>query len=399
MVYLIPALKREFLMSLNWLATRICLVMIILIASLSGAPVLAQGAATVRVDPSASSVQVNDTASIAIKVDNIANLTAFELHLSFDPAVLEVTGMTNGGFVAADFTAQNKFDNAAGTIDYAIAQMNRTPAQGNGTLLNIVFRAKGAGSTTVTTRATQAAPDGLLFADQNGIAIQVSWVPGNINVGVGTPTNTDTPPTTAVPTTVVPTTPGPTTPAPTTPVSTTSVPTTPVSTTPVPTTPSPTITPTPGTLGTHVVRWGEWVYCIARAYRVSPWAIIQTNHLWWPYIIFSNQKLIIPNVPWTNIPTGPVCKAQFTVSASTPTPTPTSAATPTPTATLTTSTATPTPTSTVPPSTCRATYVVRSGDTLYGIAMRYGTTYTELARVNGISNPRLIYAGQRLCIP
>ena len=392
MVYLIPALKREFLMSLNWLATRICLVMIILIASLSGAPVLAQGAATVRVDPSASSVQVNDTASIAIKVDNIANLTAFELHLSFDPAVLEVTGMTNGGFVAADFTAQNKFDNAAGTIDYAIAQMNRTPAQGNGTLLNIVFRAKGAGSTTVTTRATPAAPDGLLFADQNGIAIQVSWVPGNINVGVGTPTNTGMPPpTTAVPTTVVPTTPVSTTPAPTTPVSTTSVPTT-----PVPTTPSPTITPTPGTLGTHVVRWGEWVYCIARAYRVSPWAIIQTNHLWWPYIIFSNQKLIIPNVPWTNMTAGRVCQAQFSTSTPTPTPTPVST---TPVATITPPTATPISATTAPPAACRAIYVVRSGDTLYGIAMRYGTTYTELARVNGISNPRLIYSGQRLCIP
>jgi LysM repeat protein len=396
MVYLITALKREFLMSLNWLATRICLVMIILIASLSGAPVLAQGAATVRVDPSASSVQVNDTASIAIKVDNIANLTAFELHLSFDPAVLEVTSMTNGGFVAADFTAQNKFDNAAGTIDYAIAQMNRAPAQGNGTLLNIVFHAKGAGSTTVTTRATQAAPDGLLFADQNGIAIPVSWVPGNINVGVGTPTNTDTPPTTAVPTTVVPTTPGPTTPVPTTPVSTTSVPTTPVSTTPVPITPSPTITPTPGTLGTHVVRWGEWVYCIARAYRVSPWAIIQTNHLWWPYIIFSNQKLIIPNVPWTNMTAGRVCQAQFSTSTPTPTPTPVST---TPVATITPPTATPIPAATATPAACRATYVVRRGDTLYGIALRYGTTYTELARVNGISNPRLIYSGQRLCIP
>ena len=382
-------------MSLNWLATRICLVMIILIASLSGAPVLAQGAATVRVDPSASSVQVNDTASIAIKVDNIANLTAFELHLSFDPAVLEVTGMTNGGFVAADFTAQNKFDNAAGTIDYAIAQMNRTPAQGNGTLLNIVFRAKGAGSTTVTTRATQAAPDGLLFADQNGISIQVSWVPGNINVVPVNITPTYTPTPTATTNT------SPTTPVSGTPTATQTPTNTPTGSSAT-STPTAAQTPTSsGTLGTHVVRWGEWLYCIGRAYKVSPWAIAQANHLWWPHLIFPNQKLTIPNVPWTNIPTGPVCKAQFTVSASTPTPTPTSAATPTATqtATLTTSTATPTPTSTVPPSTCRATYVVRPGDTLYRIALRFGTSYTEIAQVNGISNPRLIYPGQQLCIP
>jgi cohesin domain-containing protein len=162
-------------MSLNWLATRICLVMIILVASLSGSPALAQGAAAVRVDPSTSSVQVNDTVSICIKVDNIANLTAFELHLSFNPAVVEVTSLTNGGFVAADFTAQNIFDNTAGTIDYAIAQLNRPPVQGSGTLLCISSRAKAVGGSQVTTRATPAAPDGFILSDQNGMAIPASW--------------------------------------------------------------------------------------------------------------------------------------------------------------------------------------------------------------------------------
>ena len=393
MVYLITALKREFLMSLNWLATRICLVMIILIASLSGAPVLAQGAATVRVDPSTSSVHVNDTVNICIKIDDGVNLTAFEIHLSFDPNVLEVISLTNGGFIAADFTAQNTFDNTTGTIDYAIAQMNRPPAQGSGTLLCIVFRAKANGSSSVTTRATPAAPDGLLFADQNGIAIQVSWVPGNINVVPVNITPTYTPTAT--------TNTSPTTPVSGTPTATQTPTNTPTGSSAT-STPTATQTPTSsGTLGTHVVRWGEWLYCIGRAYKVSPWAIAQANHLWWPHLIFPNQKLTIPNVPWTNIPTGPVCKAQFTVSASTPTPTPTSAATPTATqtATPTALVATPTPTNTVPPSICRATYVVRPGDTLYRIALRFGTSYTEIAQVNGISNPRLIYPGQQLCIP
>lgn len=39
-------------------------------------------------------------------------------------------------------------------------------------------------------------------------------------------------------------------------------------------------------------------------------------------------------------------------------------------------------------------YVVKSGDTLSGIAARYGTTYQELARKNEIANPNLIYPGQ-----
>lgn len=40
------------------------------------------------------------------------------------------------------------------------------------------------------------------------------------------------------------------------------------------------------------------------------------------------------------------------------------------------------------------TYTVQAGDTLSGIASRFGTTYQELARINNISNPNLIYVGQ-----
>lgn len=41
-------------------------------------------------------------------------------------------------------------------------------------------------------------------------------------------------------------------------------------------------------------------------------------------------------------------------------------------------------------------YTVRKGDTLSGIASRYGTTYQHLAEINGIKNANLIYAGQRI---
>lgn len=40
------------------------------------------------------------------------------------------------------------------------------------------------------------------------------------------------------------------------------------------------------------------------------------------------------------------------------------------------------------------TYTVKKGDTLSEIAMKYGTTYQELARINNIANPDLIYVGQ-----
>lgn len=41
-------------------------------------------------------------------------------------------------------------------------------------------------------------------------------------------------------------------------------------------------------------------------------------------------------------------------------------------------------------------YTVVWGDTLWDIARKYGTTYQELARINNIPNPNLIYVGQRI---
>lgn len=41
-------------------------------------------------------------------------------------------------------------------------------------------------------------------------------------------------------------------------------------------------------------------------------------------------------------------------------------------------------------------YTVKSGDTLSGIASKYGTTYQKLASLNGISNPNKIYVGQKI---
>lgn len=41
-------------------------------------------------------------------------------------------------------------------------------------------------------------------------------------------------------------------------------------------------------------------------------------------------------------------------------------------------------------------YVVQSGDTLTGIAAELGTTTAALAQANGIEDPDLLYAGQRL---
>lgn len=50
------------------------------------------------------------------------------------------------------------------------------------------------------------------------------------------------------------------------------------------------------------------------------------------------------------------------------------------------------------PSNNSATYTVQSGDTLSGIAAKFGTTYQKIAADNGIANPNIIHPGQVLRI-
>lgn len=50
------------------------------------------------------------------------------------------------------------------------------------------------------------------------------------------------------------------------------------------------------------------------------------------------------------------------------------------------------------PSESYQTYTVQSGDTLSGIASRFGTTYQKIAADNGIANPNIIHPGQVLKI-
>jgi hypothetical protein len=71
--------------------------------------------------------------------------------------------------------------------------------------------------------------------------------------------------------------------------------------------------PAPGflALGTHTVKQGEGLQCIGRGYKVDPYAIAAENAIPSPYAVYPGQVLIIPPVPWYNIPAGDVCALQF----------------------------------------------------------------------------------------
>ncbi|HSD82674.1 MAG TPA: LysM domain-containing protein, partial [Anaerolineae bacterium] len=163
-------------------------------------------------------------------------------------------------------------------------------------------------------------------------------------------------------------------------------------------TPQPAATPTftpptlPPPVYTIIAYWtvqpGQTLYCIGRYYRVSPWAIASANRIPWPYYLYPGQVIAIPNVPWYNVPPGPVCYPGVPNVTPTPpgiyTPTPPPAITPTPPA----------------PPACRYHHLVQWGQTLSGIAWYYGTTIQAIMYANPrIINPNLIYAGSTLCIP
>jgi len=111
--------------------------------------------------------------------------------------------------------------------------------------------------------------------------------------------------------------------------------------------------PTAGSVGTtasgayHTVRWGDSVYTIAAHYGVSADALAGANGISNPNLIYAGQRLQIPQRG----------------------------------------------------SVAGRTHVVQRGETLAGVALRYGVTISALARANGLPNPNLLYVGQRLHIP
>ncbi len=50
-------------------------------------------------------------------------------------------------------------------------------------------------------------------------------------------------------------------------------------------------------------------------------------------------------------------------------------------------------------SACADHYNVQGGDTLYKIGVRFGVYWPDIASINGIGYPYIIYVGQNLCIP
>ncbi len=133
-------------------------------------------APTVTLGNGVLEVPVGQTAPLPISVKDVQDLYGVEIHLRFDPALVQVADADSstdgvqillGDFLSADFVAQNRADNQGGTIDFAVTQLNPSePKSGSGTLCTIQFQGVGAGQTgqlnvvdkTLTTRDGEVIP-------------------------------------------------------------------------------------------------------------------------------------------------------------------------------------------------------------------------------------------------
>ncbi len=115
--------------------------------------------------------------------------------------------------------------------------------------------------------------------------------------------------------------------------------------------------PPPATCSpTYTVQRGDWFYALARRFGISVSALMAANPNINPNVVFPGQVLNVPCGGGTTPPSGGT-----------------------------------------PPG--GNSYVVRTGDTLFAIALRFGTTVYAIQIANNLPNPNFIYAGQVLSIP
>lgn len=144
---------------------------------------------------------------------------------------------------------------------------------------------------------------------------------------------------------------------------------------------APAVEPLPAPAGTYVVRSGDTLLAIARRHDVALSVLVELNHIRQPDRIFVGQVLTLPggSAPGD----GPPAAAEAVEPPESGAP----AAEPHPP---------PQPPSAELPS---AHYTVVPGDTLAAVARRHGTTWEALAELNGLADPHRLRVGQRLRVP
>jgi hypothetical protein len=142
----------------------------------------------VHIDPPSMAVTVAETTTANIRIENVTGLFGAEVHLTFDPGLLEVVDADTdtagvqiqpGPFLFPDFVARNNADQTSGRIVFAVAHMPpHLPVDGSGVLATITFKGKAAGTSALSFWNTWRRP--VILADRAGEEIDTAVESGSV---------------------------------------------------------------------------------------------------------------------------------------------------------------------------------------------------------------------------
>ncbi len=107
-------------------------------------------AAQLHFDPAASTLKVGDRTTLGLSVSNVNDLYSIPLLIHFDPAVVQVEEVRNGGFLSGgtqEIAIVQRIDAQRGEVIVSATRQPNTPGvNGSGTLFGIVVRGVAAGT-------------------------------------------------------------------------------------------------------------------------------------------------------------------------------------------------------------------------------------------------------------
>jgi len=107
-------------------------------------------AAQLHFDPTTAALKVGDTTTLGLSVTNVNDLYSIPLLIHYNPAVIEVEEVRNGGFLSGgtqEIAIVQRIDQQRGELVVSATRQPNTPGvNGSGTLLGIVVRAIAPGT-------------------------------------------------------------------------------------------------------------------------------------------------------------------------------------------------------------------------------------------------------------
>jgi hypothetical protein len=154
--------------------------LITIAALLAGiAPAAAQTGTIVRVDPAYKLVRQGDEFVLTIQIDDVVNLYAFDVRVSFPPDKLEVVSASNGDFLEEPFLGLIEWDNEDGTVTAIVSQeYPAEPKSGSGALVTVNLRAK-----TEANGYAELMLTSVELSDNDGLPIFCSLQDGRVHIG------------------------------------------------------------------------------------------------------------------------------------------------------------------------------------------------------------------------